>query len=259
MQLSNAGFIKASPWVLPCCMLAAWEATSHFGLIPVRILPAPTQVIEAAFRLIRSGEIFRHIAVSSARAFAGLAVGGALGFLLGLLNGLSQISDRLLNSTFQMVRNIPHLALIPLCILWFGIDEGSKIFLVAFGVFFPIYLNTYHGMRNVDPGLIEMGRVYGLDGFSLFRDILFPAALPSILVGVRYALGIMWLTLIVAETVSASSGIGYMTMTAREFLQTDVIVLGILIYAVLGKLADYSTALLERRWLAWHPAFQGPA
>ena len=251
--------MKVLPWVVPCCILAAWEATSLFGLIPVRILPAPTQVVEAAFRLIRSGEIFRHIAVSSARAFAGLALGGALGFLLGLLNGLSQTSDRLLNSTLQMVRNVPHLALIPLCILWFGIDEGSKVFLVAFGVFFPIYLNTYHGMRNVEPGLIEMGRVYGLSGFPLFRNVLFPAALPSILVGVRYALGIMWLTLIVAETVSASSGIGYMTMTAREFLQTDVIVLGILIYALLGKLADYSTALLERRWLAWHPAFQGPA
>jgi len=164
----NARFMKPLPWVLPCCILVAWQATSYFGLVPIRILPAPTQVLQAAFRLIESGEIFRHIAVSSARAFAGLAFGGSLGFLLGLMNGLSQTSDRLLNSTFQMVRNIPHLALIPLCILWFGIDEASKVFLVAFGVFFPLYLNTYHGVRNVDSGLIEMGRVYGLGGFRSF-------------------------------------------------------------------------------------------
>jgi sulfonate transport system permease protein len=133
------------------------------------------------------------------------------------------------------------------------------VFLVAFGVFFPIYLNTYHGIRTVDGGLIEMARVYGLSGFQLFRDLLLPGALPSILVGVRYALGIMWLTLIVAVTVSASSGIGCMTMTAREFLQTDIIVLGIIIYALFGKLADFSTTLVERRCLAWHPVFQNPA
>jgi sulfonate transport system permease protein len=249
---------KALPWLVPGFILAFWQISSQLGMMPARILPAPTQVLAVTLKLIRSGEIFRHIAVSAARAAAGFIAGGAIGFLFGLLNGLSSPSARLLNSTLQMVRNIPHLALIPLVILWFGIDEGSKVFLVAFGVFFPIYLNTYHGMRTVDAGLIEMARVYGLGGFQLFRDVLLPGALPSILVGVRYALGIMWLTLIVAETVSASSGIGYMTMTAREFLQTDIIVLGILIYALLGKLADFSTTLLERRCLAWHPAFQGP-
>jgi sulfonate transport system permease protein len=155
-----------------------------------------------------------------------------------------------------MLRNVPHLALIPLVILWFGIDEEAKLFLVALGVFFPIYLNTYHGVRTVDAGLAEMGRAYGLDGFEFFRQVILPGAMPSILVGIRYGLGIMWLTLIVAETISASSGIGYMTMNAREFLQTDVVVLGILIYALLGKLADSATRILEQRFLAWHPAFQ---
>jgi sulfonate transport system permease protein len=158
-----------------------------------------------------------------------------------------------------MIRNVPHLALIPLVILWFGIDEEAKLFLVALGVFFPLYLNTYHGVRTVDPGLIEMGRVYGLRGFRLYRDVILPGALPSILVGFRYALGIMWLTLIVAETISASSGIGYMTMNAREFLQTDVVMLGIIIYSVLGKVADLCTLWLERRCLDWHPAFQASA
>jgi sulfonate transport system permease protein len=155
-----------------------------------------------------------------------------------------------------MLRNVPHLAIIPLVILWFGIDESAKIFLVAIGVLFPIYLNTFHGIRMVDRGLIEMGRVYGLGPAALYLQVILPGALPSILVGLRYALGIMWLTLIVAETISAQAGIGYMTMNAREFLQTDVVLLGIIIYALLGKIADMLTRALERRALAWHPSFQ---
>jgi sulfonate transport system permease protein len=155
-----------------------------------------------------------------------------------------------------MLRNVPHLAIIPLVILWFGIAEEAKIFLVAIGVMFPIYLNTFHGVRTVDPALVEMAKVYGLSPFEIFLRIILPGALPSILMGLRYALGIMWLTLIVAETISASSGIGYMTMNAREFLQTDVVLLGIIVYALLGKLADVLTRALEHRALAWHPAYQ---
>ena len=160
------------------------------------------------------------------------------------------------DSSMQMLRNIPHLAIIPLVILWFGIAEEAKIFLVAIGVLFPIYLNTYHGIRTVDRGLIEMARVYGLSPFAVVWRVILPGALPSILVGLRYALGIMWLTLIVAETISASSGIGYMTMNAREFLQTDVVLLGIIVYALLGKLADVLTRSIEHRALAWHPSYQ---
>ncbi len=149
-----------------------------------------------------------------------------------------------------------HLAIIPLVILWFGIGEEAKIFLVAIGVFFPIYLNTFHGIRTVDKGLIEMARVYGLSQSALFYRVTLPGALPSILIGLRYSLGIMWLTLIVAETISASAGIGYMTMNAREFLQTDVVLLGVLIYAALGKMADALTRALENRVLRWHPSYQ---
>jgi sulfonate transport system permease protein len=155
-----------------------------------------------------------------------------------------------------MLRNIPHLALIPLVILWFGIDESAKIFLVALGTLFPIYLNTYHGIRNIDRGLLEMSRSYGLSGFPLFIQVVLPGALPSIMVGVRFALGFMWLTLIVAETISANSGIGYLAMNAREFLQTDVVVVAIVLYAILGKLADVLARLLESVWLRWHPAYQ---
>jgi sulfonate transport system permease protein len=155
-----------------------------------------------------------------------------------------------------MIRNIPPLALIPLVILWFGIEESAKLFLVSLGVFFPIYINTFHGIRTVDPGLIEMGRAYGLSGWPLYREVILPGALPSILVGVRFSLGFMWVILIVAETISAQAGIGYMTMNAREFLQTDVVLLGILLYALLGKLADGVAKGSERYWLRWHPSYQ---
>ncbi len=157
-----------------------------------------------------------------------------------------------------MVRNIPALALIPLVILWFGIDESAKLFLISVSVFFPIYLNTFHGIRNVDPGLIEMGRTYGLSRWQLYRQIILPGALSSILVGLRFSLGLMWVILIVAETISAQAGIGYLTMNAREFLQTDIVLVGILLYALLGKLADVFAKGLERYWLRWHPGYAAP-
>jgi sulfonate transport system permease protein len=155
-----------------------------------------------------------------------------------------------------MIRNIPALALIPLVILWFGIEESAKLVLLSVGVFFPVYINTFHGIRTVDPALIEMGRCYGLSGWRLYREIILPGALPSILVGIRFALGLVWVILIVSETISAQSGIGYMTMNAREFLQTDVVLLGILLYALLGKLADIFARLLETWLLRWNPAYQ---
>jgi sulfonate transport system permease protein len=243
-------------WILPFALLIVWEAASRAGTIPERFLPAPSAVAQALWETVQNGTLLENVAISTQRALQGLLIGGSIGFALGILNGLWKPAEVLLDSSLQMLRNVPHLATIPLVIIWFGIDEAAKIFLVASGVMFPIYLNTYHGIRSVDKGLIEMAKVYGLSPFALFWRVVMPGALPSVLVGLRYALGIMWLTLIVAETISASSGIGYMTMNAREFLQTDVVLLGIVIYALLGKLADVLTRALERRLLAWHPAYQ---
>lgn len=252
----NTSLQRVAPWVLPVLLLTGWQVAVETGLLSSRILPAPSAVLEAGWSLVRSGELWQHLAISSWRASIGFAIGGGIGLLLGFITGLSSWGERLLDSSVQMVRNVPHLALIPLVILWFGIDESAKIFLVALGTFFPIYLNTYHGIRNVDPALVEMARSYGLSGYRLFTQVVLPGALPSILVGVRFALGLMWLTLIVAETISASSGIGYLAMNAREFLQTDIVVLAIVLYAVLGKLADLAARGLERAWLRWHPAYQ---
>jgi sulfonate transport system permease protein len=243
-------------WILPAVILLVWQVACSTGYVPARVLPAPTDVALAGWKSLQSGELGRNIWVSFWRATIGFLIGGGIGFAFGLANGLSQLSDKLTDTTLQMIRNVPHLALIPLVILWFGIDESAKLFLVALGVFFPVYLNTLHGIRTVDPQLIEMGRIYGMSSGELFRRVIFPGALPSIFVGIRFALGIMWLTLIVAETIAASSGLGYMAMQAREFMLIDVVVLSILIYALLGKLADSASRFLERMTLSWHPAFQ---
>jgi sulfonate transport system permease protein len=244
------------PWLVPLVLIVVWQWAASSGWISVRVLPAPSAVAEAAWTLTASGELTKHVQISAVRALLGLAVGGGLGLVLGLLTGSFRWAETLLDSSIQMVRNIPALALIPLVILWFGIDEVAKLFLIAVAVFFPIYINTFHGIKNVDPGLIEMGRTYGLSRWGLYRHIILPGAMSSILVGLRFALGLMWVILIVAETISAQAGIGYLTMNAREFLQTDVVLVGILLYALLGKLADVFAKSLERHWLRWHPGYQ---
>jgi sulfonate transport system permease protein len=249
-------FARLSQWAVPVTLIALWQCAAHLGWLSSRILPEPWAVLKAAWTLAASGELWTHVRTSTWRAASGFAVGGGLGLLLGLLTGTFKQAATLLDTTLQMIRNIPALALIPLVILWFGIDESAKLFLVSVGVFFPVYLNTFHGIRSVDKDLIEMARSYGVSGWALYRDVILPGALPSILVGVRFSLGLVWVLLIVSETISAQAGIGYMTMNAREFLQTDVVLVGILLYALLGKLADVLARSVERFGLRWHPGYQ---
>ena len=245
-----------APWALPVALLLAWQLAAQWGWLSSRILPEPWAVAKAFWHLAASGELWLHLKTSLWRATVGFTVGAGLGLLLGLFTGSFRHAETLLDTTLQMVRNIPALALIPLVILWFGIDETAKLFLLAVGVFFPVYLNTFHGIRSADQGLIEMAKSSGLSGWPLYRDVILPAAMPSILVGVRFSLGLVWVLLIVAETISAQAGIGYMTMNAREFLQTDVVLVGILLYYLLGKLADLFSRGLERHCLRWNPAYR---
>ncbi|WP_394792509.1 ABC transporter permease subunit [Rhodoferax sp.] len=244
-------------WLVPLVVVLVWEAAARAGLLSLQVLPAPTKVLRTAWELVQAGRLVTDMGVSLLRAAIGFVIGGAIGFALGTLVGFSRLAEALLDRSIQMVRAIPFLALLPLVIVWFGVDEGSKIFLVALGVAFPIYINTVLGIRQVDPKLIELGRVLGLDTWTLVRRIVLPGALPSILTGVRYALATAWLALVVAETIATTSGIGFLAMDAREFLRTDVIVLAIVVYALIGMSADAITRALERRLLAWHVNFAG--
>lgn len=244
-------------WLFPVLLLLVWEAAARLGELSPQVLPAPSKVVGTAVRLAGNGQLLTDMGVSLVRAAAGFVIGGSVGFALGVAVGFSRLAEALLDRSVQMLRAIPFLAVLPLVIVWFGVGETAKVFLVALGVMFPIYVNTVLGIRQVDPKLVEMGRVRGLTQSALIRRIVLPGALPSILNGVRYALATAWLALVVAETIAATSGIGFLAMDAREFLRTDVIVMAILVYALIGVAADGLARLLERRLLAWHPNYGG--
>ena len=244
-------------WLAPILIAAIWELLAQAGWLSPQVLPAPSKVIKTAVKLATSGGLLNDLGVSLLRAIAGFVIGGSIGFTLGVLVGFSRIAEAAIDRSVQMIRAIPFLAVLPLVIVWLGVGEAEKIFLVALGVTFPIYINTTLGIRQVDPKLIELGRVQGLGPLQLIRRIVLPGALPSILTGVRYALATAWLALVVAETIGAQSGIGFLAMDAREFLRTDVIVLTIVIYALIGVAADGIARFLERRLLAWHPNYGG--
>ncbi len=253
----SGSWLFALSWAAPLILLVVWETLCCSGYVAPQILPAPSKVAATAVKLASTGGLFNDLAVSLARAATGFAIGGLLGFTLGVAVGFSRVAEAAIDRSVQMVRAVPFLAALPLTIIWFGVGEGQKIFLVSLGVLFPIYVNTVLGIRQVDPKLLELGRVQGLSHWTTIRRIVLPGALPSILTGLRYALAVAWLALVVAETVGAQAGLGFLAMDAREFLRTDVIVLTIVIYALIGAGSDWIARLLERRLLRWHPNFGG--
>ncbi|ADH88174.1 binding-protein-dependent transport systems inner membrane component [Ancylobacter novellus DSM 506] len=253
-RLGSSGLIALS-WLVPVLLLVTWEALARLGWIEPHLLPAPSKVALTAYKLTVSGTLLHDLAVSLLRAAIGFAIGGGIGFALGTLVGFSRIAEAFIDRSVQMVRAIPFLAVLPLVIVWLGVGEGQKIFLVALGVAFPIYVNTTLGIRQVDPKLVELGRVQGLNTWELIARIILPGALPSILTGVRFSLATAWLALVVAETIGAQAGLGFLALDAREFLRTDVIVLTVIIYALIGVAADSLARLLERRLLTWHPNY----
>ncbi|WP_167558760.1 ABC transporter permease subunit [Bradyrhizobium canariense] len=243
------------PWLLPFGLIGLWQLFSVNGIISTAIVPAPSEIWSAAGQLAGRGELQHDILVSLRRVLIGFGAGATIGLLLGVIVGLSELAHDIVDRSLQMIRTIPHLALVPLMILWFGIGEEPRVLLVAMGSLFPVYINTIGGIRNVDPKLIELGRSYGLGGPALVWSIILPAALQPILIGIRYALGVAWLTLVVGETIASRDGIGYLVQNARELLRIDVIVLAIALYAIAGWLADLLTRMVERRLLRWHPNY----
>ncbi|WP_434112606.1 ABC transporter permease subunit [Paraburkholderia caffeinilytica] len=252
LGVSKATFYRWLSWIVPALLLVLWQVVARLGLIPPQVLPAPSSVAATALELASNGELFVHLGVSLLRAAAGFAIGGTIGLALGILVGFSPLAQALLDRSIQMVRAIPFLAMLPLVIVWFGVGEVAKIFLVALAVLFPMYINTMLGIRQIDPKLMELAKVVGLDWTAVVRRIILPGAMPSILTGVRYALAHAWLALVIAETLATTKGIGFLAMDAREFLQTNVILLTMIIYAIIGVVADALVRLLEAHFLSWH-------
>jgi sulfonate transport system permease protein len=232
-------------------LLLLWQVASATGLLPERILASPAQIAATGWELVRSGALPRGLFVSCLRVAAGFGIALVLGVALALVSGLSRIGEVVVDPPLQMLKAMPFLGLLPLFILWFGIGEGPKVGLVAVGAIFPIYLTLHAGIRGVDLKLVEAGRTLGLSRLERVRHIILPGALPSLLVGVRYGLSVAWLSLVVGEQINASSGLGALITNARDFLQTDVIVVCLLVYAAMGLATDGLVRLLEARGLRW--------
>ncbi|MDR6099970.1 sulfonate transport system permease protein [Agrobacterium larrymoorei] len=248
-RLWNVGVRIASPIAL----VALWQIASVTGFLSPRILAAPSDIIATAARLIASGELITGLAVSFLRVAAGFSIAVVIGITLALLSGLSRLGEAVIDPPIQMLKAMPFLGLLPLFILWFGIGEAPKIGLVAFGAIFPIYLTLHGGIRGIDKKLIEVGQTLDLGTMGIIRHIVIPGALPSLLVGIRYGLSVAWLSLVVGEQINASSGLGYIITYARDFLQTDIIVVCLLVYAIMGLLTDGLVRIIEAYALRWRP------
>jgi len=244
-------------WISPIAIVLLWELASKAGWLDPGTLAPPSDVISAARELLANGELQHHLWVSLGRVVKGLTLGVAAGTALALLAGLSRLGEDLIDPPVQMIRTVPVLALTPLFILWFGIGESTKVLLIALGTTFPVYLNTFAGIRGIDTRLIDAARTLGLGRTAIIRQVILPGALPGFLTGLRYSAGIAWLVLVVSEQINTTAGIGYLVTEARGAFRTDVIVMCLVIYGLLGLLTDFAVRTIERRALAWRPTFVG--
>jgi sulfonate transport system permease protein len=238
-------------WVSPVGLLVVWQVVSGSGLVPTQKLPAPTTVWRAALGVAVNGQLGAGLEVSVRRMLFGFVVGALLGVLLGLLTGLLPWGDVTVDPIVQMVRNVPLFGLIPLLILWFGIGESPKLVLIALAAGLPIYVNVHAGVRDADPLLVEAAAVLGYTRWQRLWHVVLPGATSQYLVGVRLGVASAWLALVVAETIATDSGIGYMINNARDFLRTDVVIVGLLVYALVGLAMDGAVRLVEHQALRW--------
>jgi sulfonate transport system permease protein len=250
--------ILRSRWAVlggPLLLLIIWQLAVTVGHVPANKIPAPSSVITALRELISSGQLGTALATSVRRVVFGLLLGIALGSGLALASGLTKLGERLIDPVVHMFRTMPVLALLPLFVIWFGIGEKAKVYLIAWAVMFPIYINMFAGIKSVDPKLLEAGRVLGLSRLGQVRQVILPGAMPQFLTGLRLAMGVSWLVLVAAEEINASSGLGYLITNAESLFQTNVIFALLLVYCLLGVTSDVIVRLIERRALAWRSSY----
>ncbi|MET9266465.1 ABC transporter permease [Amycolatopsis sp. NPDC004079] len=241
----------------PLVLLLAWITGSATGVLSPTLLASPGQVLAAVGELWTSGQLGDALEVSLARAGAGLAIGVLVGLSLGVLTGFSRLGEELLDSSVQLLRTVPFLSLVPLFMVWFGIGETARVVLIAVATSFPMYVSASGGVRNADRGLLEAMRTFGMGRLALVREVVLPGALPSLLSGLRLSMTLSVIALIAAEEINSTAGIGYLMSTAQEYSRTDVLTVCILIYAVIGLLADGAVRLLERLVMPWRTVGRG--
>lgn len=243
-------------YTTPVALVLLWEVVSRLGWLADSVAPAPTTILAAGWDLYQQGELVPSLTTSLGRAGLGLALGLTVGIATGVVGGLVRSGEYLFNGLFQIFNTIPHLAILPLMIVWFGIDELTKVLLISFGAAVPMYLNLFAAIRGVDQRLVEMARSAGASRWRQVTRVLVPGSLPGFLVGLRFSLAYSVLGLVAAELVNVDQGIGFLINRAQTYLQTDQVFFGLLIYAVLGLLADQVVRLLERVLLSWRPGYE---
>lgn len=245
-------------WVLgPALLLIYWSVLSYTGFLREQTLPAPWVAVETAIDLIRSGKLQENLLISFWRAARGLAFGTAAGLVLALLSGLSLLGGYVIDGLVQLKRGIPVLALVPFMVLWFGIGEAMKVGVIALSVFVPIYIHTHNALRAIDIKQVELAETLDLGRLQFIRHVVLPGALPGLLLGLRFGVTASWLALVVVEQLNATSGIGYMITLARNYAQTDVMLVGLVVYALLGLGSDAAVRLIQARAIRWRKTLAG--
>jgi sulfonate transport system permease protein len=242
---------------LSVAIIGIWQALFHLGYLNPVLLPPPSQIFLTFWELLKSGDLSRHIGISVLRVLEGFAIAAGLGLLLGVAIGLSRVLDRGTDLVIQVIKPIPPIAWIPLAILWFGIGEQSKVYIIFLGAFFPVIINTIDGIRQTDHKFVELARILAVPRSKFVLQVVLPGALPAIMTGLRVGLMVAWMCVVAAELIAASSGIGYLIMDARQLSQSDVVLVGMISIGVVGKLMDSLIRAVERRLISWRVAYAG--
>ncbi|WP_346354749.1 ABC transporter permease [Azotosporobacter soli] len=243
--------------VIPAFIFLLWQGICVAGLVKPVLLPAPTQVAAEAAGMLQNGELITHLGVSMVRVLEGFALAALLGIGLGMGLGVFPLLFELMDGTIQLLRPIPPIAWLPMAILWFGIEEGSKVFIITLGAFFPIFINVLDGIRQTDQKYVELSKVLEVPRGKFIRKVVIPGALPFILSGLRIGLGYAWMCVVAAELSAGMKGIGFMLTDARSLAQTDKVFVGMLSIGVVGKIMDSALRMLEAKLIKWRGAFTG--
>jgi sulfonate transport system permease protein len=241
--------------VVPTAALIVWEAAARAGWLDRTITSSPTEIGSEISRLLWTGQIWIHLWATFVRVFSGFGLGSALAIIAGVATGISSIAYKLLNPTIHAIRSVPSYAWVPLFILWFGIFETAKIFLIALGAFFPLYLALVSSIRSVDRKLVEVALVNGFKGWNLTWTIFLPASLPAIFVGLRQSLGLAWMFVVAAEFMGATHGLGFLLIDGQTTGRPATLITSIMLFALCGKATDGCLAWISERTLHWQDAY----